>query len=56
MHKNIFLEINDQSGPRPMYVGSGLHTWAKACVHKHIPAYVARVSEAWKMQVFCNNG
>ena len=26
----MFLEINDQRGPWPLYVGSGLCTWAKA--------------------------
>ena len=36
----------DQSGPRSTYVGSGLHTWAKACVCRHAPVYVAKVLEA----------
>ena len=48
MHKNIFLEIKDQSGPWPTYVGSGLCTWAKACVRRHNPAYAARVSKHGK--------
>ena len=56
IHKNIFMKINDQSGPRPTYVGNDLRAWAKACVHRHDPTYTARVLEAWKMQVFCNNG
>ena len=56
MHKNLFLEINDQSGPRPTYVGHGLCTWAKACVRRHIPMYATRVSKAWKRKLFCNNG
>ena len=56
MHKNIFLEIKDQSGPWPMYMGRSLRTRAKACMHRHIPVYTARVSGAWKMQVFYNNG
>jgi len=30
MSKNLFLGIKDQSGPRPIYVSSGLRTWAKA--------------------------
>ena len=30
--------------------------WAVACVRGPKPTYAARVSEAWKMQVFCNNG
>ena len=34
MSKNLFL-----------YVGSSLCTRAKACVRRHSPAYVARVSE-----------
>ena len=51
MCKNIFLEIKAQSGPWSVYVGSALHTWANACVRRHIPTYVARVSEAL-MQVF----
>ena len=34
MSKNIFL-----------YVGNSLCTRAKACVRRHSPAYVARVSE-----------
>ena len=55
MSKKLFLEINDQSGPQLKYVGSGLCTWAKACVRRHIPVYTARVLEAWKMQVFYNN-
>jgi len=36
MHKNLFLEINDQSGHWPMYAGRGLHMWAKACIRRHI--------------------
>ena len=43
MHKNLFLEINDQSGHWPMYVGRGLRTWAKACICRHKPAYATRV-------------
>ena len=46
MHKNLFLKINGQSSPWPMYVGSGLHMWAKACVRRHIPVYAAKVLEA----------
>ena len=56
MSKNIFLEINNQSGPRPTYVGNNLRTCAQACVCRHILVYAAKVSEAWKRQVFCNNG
>ena len=56
MHKNLFLEIKDQSGPWPTYMGNDLRTQAKACVRRHIPVYATRVSEACKMQVFCNNG
>ena len=37
-------------------MGSSLRTWAKACVRRHIPTYAARVLEAWKRQVFYNNG
>ena len=33
------------SGHQPMYGGSSLRMWAKACVHKHTPTYAARVSE-----------
>jgi len=43
MRKNLFLEIKDQSGPQPTYMGSGLCPWAKACVHWHIPVCIARV-------------
>ena len=56
MSKILFLEIKNQSGPQPTYVGNGLHTWAKACVRWHIPVYTPRVLEASKRQVFCNNG
>ena len=28
-----------------MYMGSGLRMWAKACVRRHTPTYVARDSE-----------
>ena len=45
MSKNLFLEIKDQSGPRPTYVGSGLRTWAKACVHNYTPVYATKVLE-----------
>ena len=56
MIKNLFLVINEQSGPKTTYVGSSLRMWAKACVRRHIPAYAARVSKVWKRQVFYNNG
>ena len=56
MHKNLFLKIKYLSGPWPTYVGNGLRTWAKACVHRYNPTYAARVSKVWKMQVLCNNG
>ena len=56
MSKNLFLEINDQRGHRPMYVGYSLRTWAKACVRRHTPVYAIRVSEVEKIQVVCNNG
>ena len=45
MSKYLFLEINDQRGPRPTYVGSSLRTWAKACVRRHTPTYANGVSE-----------
>ena len=32
MTKNLFLEKNDQSSPRPAYVGHDLRMRAKACV------------------------
>ena len=41
-------KLNDQSGPRTMYVGNSLRLWAKACVRRHIPTYAARVSEVLK--------
>jgi len=31
-------------------------TWVAAYVHRPKHVYVVRVSEAWKRQVFCNNG
>ena len=46
MSNNLFLEIKDQSGPRPMYMGSSLRAWAKACIRRHTPMYAARVLEA----------
>ena len=46
MSKNIFLGTKNQSGPRPMYVDSGLCTWAKACVHRHTSAHATKVLEA----------
>ena len=55
MHKNLLVEIKNQSSPWPTYVGKSLRTRAKACIHRHIPAYVAKVSKAWKMKVFYNN-
>ena len=48
MSKNVFLEIKDQSGPRPTYVVISLPTWAKACVCRHISAYATRVLKACK--------
>ena len=39
MSKNLFLKIKDQSGPQPMYVGSSLHTWSKACIRRHTSVY-----------------
>ena len=40
-------------------VALALRTLVVACVHahvhRHILAYTARVSIAWKRQVFCNN-
>ena len=46
MSKNIFLGTKNQSGPRPMYVDSGLCTWVKACVHRHTSAHATKVLEA----------
>ena len=46
MSNNLFLEIKDQSGSQSTYLGSGLHTWAKACVRRHTPAYAAKASKA----------
>ena len=37
-------------------VALGMRTQTKACVHRHILAYVVRVSEAYERLVFCNNG
>ena len=45
MSKNLFFGNKRPKWPLAMYVGSGLCTWAKACVCRHIPAYAARVSE-----------
>ena len=39
MSKNLFLEIKNQSGPRPTYV-------AAACVRGPKHAYIAKISEA----------
>ena len=46
IHKNIFMKINDQSGPRPTYKGHDLRTRAKACVRRHISTYTTKVLEA----------
>ena len=38
--------------PRSTYVGSGLCTWAKACIHRHTPAYTTRVFRSIKKDKF----
>ena len=51
MSKNLFLEINDQRGPWPTYMGSILHMWAKACIRRHTPTYAAKVSKTLKKKM-----
>ena len=40
MHKNVFLEINDQSGSHP-------RTWATACIRGPKHAYVGTFLCMW---------
>ena len=56
MSKNLFLEIKwpkwplaHIGGQKPTYVGQSIRM-------QDVPAHAARVSKAWKRQVFCNNG